>query len=375
MGYPGVATINDALNVAQALQEPSLTQGIISAKKEMAGGWGILQTDAAIHGGNSGGPLFNKDGEVIGINTFTALDESGTTRASGMGFAIPINLAKQFLHEINVEPSESDFTRKYREAVALFQNEDYGVCADILRGLNETNPGYPVVAELLADARRLADSQPKTETTTEATTTAATATKATTTTTAATTTTTTAATTTSEQTAAKKDEETAAAAKTESAGSAAAASSGGGQGAMSTILLVVIGIAAVVVIGAVVAVVMVVSKNKPDSRQRHQAYMPHMPQQPPQQQQLPQQQQQQLHPQQNQAYMPQQMPPQQQLPQQQQPLNQSYGQHGQQHFSPGQDPARQAEPSGDKPAFCIKCGARLTPGMKFCAACGVPVSE
>ena len=38
MGYPAVATLSDALNVAQAIQEPTLTSGIISAKKEMAGG-------------------------------------------------------------------------------------------------------------------------------------------------------------------------------------------------------------------------------------------------------------------------------------------------------------------------------------------------
>lgn len=73
-----MATINDALNISQAIQEPTLTQGIISAKKEMAGGWSILQTDAAIHGGNSGGPLFNSKGEVIGINTFGMLDNTGS---------------------------------------------------------------------------------------------------------------------------------------------------------------------------------------------------------------------------------------------------------------------------------------------------------
>jgi serine protease Do len=74
MGYPAVATVTDVLNIAQAIQEPTLTQGIISARKEMAGGWSILQTDASIHGGNSGGPLFNDDGEVIGVNTFGMLD-------------------------------------------------------------------------------------------------------------------------------------------------------------------------------------------------------------------------------------------------------------------------------------------------------------
>jgi len=43
MGYPAVATLSDALNVSKAIQEPTLTSGIISARKEMAGGWNILQ--------------------------------------------------------------------------------------------------------------------------------------------------------------------------------------------------------------------------------------------------------------------------------------------------------------------------------------------
>jgi len=397
MGYPGVATLNDALNIAQALQEPTLTQGIISAKKEMAGGWAILQTDAAIHGGNSGGPLFNKDGEVIGVNTFTALDDSGTTRASGMAFAIPINLVKQFLHEINVEPSESDFTRKYKEAIALYQNEDYGESADILRGLNETNPGYPVVAELLADARRLADSQPKTTTTTEAPTTTTTTTESTTTTTTTTaaTTTTTAAQTTTEATTAKKEESNKGASG--SAGSAGSASSGA-QAQSSSLLIIVIIIAAVIVIAAAAVVILVLLKNKAGQQPPQHGYM----QPPPGQGYMPHQQQpgqgfgqQQPHPQQQYPQPPHPQQPQQQYqaPGQQYAQNQAFGaQQAQQQAQPGAAPyAPQAqafaqgqggaqapaasEPAGDKPGFCIKCGAQLIPGMKFCAKCGTQVPD
>ena len=57
----------------------------------------FLQTDAAINPGNSGGPLVNMKGEVIGINNSIASNGGGN---EGVGFSIPINLARWIMNQL-----------------------------------------------------------------------------------------------------------------------------------------------------------------------------------------------------------------------------------------------------------------------------------
>ncbi len=97
LGNPfGLFEIND---------KPTVTVGVISAtgmNLEPVNGryyLNMIQTDAAINGGNSGGPLVNSLGEVIGMNTliFTAGNNSGNI---GLGFALPVNKVKRIIKEL-----------------------------------------------------------------------------------------------------------------------------------------------------------------------------------------------------------------------------------------------------------------------------------
>ncbi len=107
LGNPfGLFAIND---------KPTVTVGVISAVGMNLGGvderyyLNMIQTDAAINGGNSGGPLVNSLGELIGMNTliYTAGGSSGNV---GVGFAIPINKVKRIIDELKAKGSvDRDF--------------------------------------------------------------------------------------------------------------------------------------------------------------------------------------------------------------------------------------------------------------------------
>jgi S1-C subfamily serine protease len=79
--------------------ERTVTRGVVSAIDRSPRGFGLdglIQTDAAISPGNSGGPLLDSQGRVIGINT-AVIEAPG---ASGLGFAIPINLARHIAEQV-----------------------------------------------------------------------------------------------------------------------------------------------------------------------------------------------------------------------------------------------------------------------------------
>jgi len=80
----------------------TMTRGIISAIRSVRSPNGApiedaIQTDAAVNPGNSGGPLLNSRGDVIGITTMIA--SNGADQSSGIGFAIPINTARAILDD------------------------------------------------------------------------------------------------------------------------------------------------------------------------------------------------------------------------------------------------------------------------------------
>ena len=103
-----VVAIGNALGLSAGT--PTVTQGIVSAlgRTVTAGGIGtqtetlqnMIQTDAAINSGNSGGPLIDTAGQVIGMNTAVAGTSSDGTSSQNIGFAIPAASVESLLPEL-----------------------------------------------------------------------------------------------------------------------------------------------------------------------------------------------------------------------------------------------------------------------------------
>jgi serine protease Do len=97
-----VVAIGYALDLTQGSGPPSVTRGIVSAKNRQIDPRGILgavQTDAAINHGNSGGPLLNYEGKVVGVNTALAPTREGGV-AQNIGFAVGSDTVRAVYEEI-----------------------------------------------------------------------------------------------------------------------------------------------------------------------------------------------------------------------------------------------------------------------------------
>ena len=73
-----------------------MTRGIVSQIRTDERGIDWIQADVTVHGGNSGGPLLDEDGNVVGITSWARVDQSGETK--GLNFFVPLGDALRILN-------------------------------------------------------------------------------------------------------------------------------------------------------------------------------------------------------------------------------------------------------------------------------------
>ena len=134
-----VIAIGNALGYGQ-----SVTVGVVSALEREISIEGnnmvLMQTDAAINFGNSGGGLFNTNGELIGINVAKTTADS----AEGMGYAIPISSAEEIIEELSSKKTKEERQEVSAEKAAYIGISMQNVTSDISQAY-----GWPVGVYLL----------------------------------------------------------------------------------------------------------------------------------------------------------------------------------------------------------------------------------
>jgi len=122
-GYPGVVTFHPALSPSTLLS-PSMTSGIVSAKRLTAQDISAIQHSASVTHGNSGGPLVNEEGKVVGVNNMGSINDVGL-EVAGFNFAIASNVLKNFLQENGVENSQGTIDSQYQRGLAYSYTKMY----------------------------------------------------------------------------------------------------------------------------------------------------------------------------------------------------------------------------------------------------------
>jgi serine protease Do len=121
--------------------EQTVSLGIVSRKgaplQAAAPGFDFIQTDAAVNPGNSGGPLVDMGGQVVGVNTMAA-------RNGSIGFAIPVNLIKALLPQLLAKGTvEWGWLGVRIDEITEDNSRDYGLDAPRGVGIEGVLPGQP----------------------------------------------------------------------------------------------------------------------------------------------------------------------------------------------------------------------------------------
>ncbi len=160
LGYPGVVLNHDFLSRKSAL-EASVTVGRVSGFKVDITDRRVIQTDAAISWGNSGGPAFNLRGEVIGAATFISTTSEGDQAIQGFNFLIPVETVHAYARQISLVPTaDSLFTQKWEQAVASYFQGDYAGATRTVEEAERIMPGFADLMRLRIEAGMRGASQP-----------------------------------------------------------------------------------------------------------------------------------------------------------------------------------------------------------------------
>jgi len=158
IGYPGAVLWHDFLS-SSSHTEATVTFGRVSSFKDDINGRRILQTDAAISWGNSGGPAFNWDDAVIGVATFISTAEDQAIQ--GFNFLIPVETIHALARQIGVTPqSNGSFMSAWQAAVNAYFRGRFSTALQHVEAADKILPEFADVYQLREHLERIMREHP-----------------------------------------------------------------------------------------------------------------------------------------------------------------------------------------------------------------------
>ncbi|HEY4027274.1 MAG TPA: serine protease [Candidatus Dormibacteraeota bacterium] len=149
IGYPCLCGNGSGFDPVRPLR-PILTSGTAREQLPMSGGWDALGTDAAIEHGNSGGPVLDDSGRVVGLATFSATSAGGTPQS----FAVPISVALQFTDQAHVRPAQGALGQKYAQAIAEYRQDHFQNALPLFQEVASASTHDPYASQYVALSQR-----------------------------------------------------------------------------------------------------------------------------------------------------------------------------------------------------------------------------
>ncbi|SFB20707.1 MULTISPECIES: S1C family serine protease [unclassified Bacillus (in: firmicutes)] len=155
IGYPAAAD-SDLLSPDSSLVS-SMNAGQISAtSKKTEQGSPVIQLNAASTHGNSGGPVINEKGEIVGLLTFRG-DTVNGQEVQGFNFAVPVNTVKEFVNQAGAKNKTSETDELYREGLTLYWAGYYKNALEKFEAVERIFPNHSEINRYISNAEKKVD--------------------------------------------------------------------------------------------------------------------------------------------------------------------------------------------------------------------------
>ncbi len=150
VGYPRRGYLEEAAQLDATLT-PTLSTGKLVEKRSMDGGWTALGTSAQVTHGNSGGPVLDANGRVLGVVSFMLTNAQGAE--DGPGFFVPVDIVRETLAKASVKPAAGTLTSMYYQALSQDDFHHYRHELAILSQVETRSAWHPYVRDAVTSTQ------------------------------------------------------------------------------------------------------------------------------------------------------------------------------------------------------------------------------